>query len=102
MKIKARYDVAILCLQQELQIHFSGIPDVRVANELNALASKNKGIKLDNGQQEKQRLYYSVTVTPVFDIEEVARTIADYLRQDHELTVRLVFDRCPEKLSIVR
>ena len=56
-----------------------------------------KGIKSDC-QDEKQRLYYWLDVTPVFDVQQVARTIADHLCQEHGLTVRLIVDRCPEQV----
>ena len=97
MKLIPSYDAAIVCLQRELELYFAEIPDLQIANFLSDLPTQNKGIKT-NCQDEKQRLYYWLDVTPVFDVQQVARTIADHLCQEHGLTVRLIVDRCPESV----
>ena len=102
MKLTPSYDVAIVCMQRELELYFAEIPDLQIAHDLNSLPTHNKGINPGDRPQEKQRLHYWLDITPVFDVEIVARTIADYLSQEHGLKVRLVFDRDPEKLIALR
>ena len=103
IELSPSYDSAISTYAEGLSIRFAGIPEIQIANDIYGLVDRHKGITMPSEAQsailiydediapERQRLYYWLYVSPVFDIEEVAEEIATYLNEQHELSVRLIF-----------
>lgn len=98
MKLKADYDVAINCRWDGISIHFAAVPSIEVANVVLGLES-NIGITMPPDYQRRewlddrvlntpnQRIYYWLSIDPVFEIFRVGRTIALKLQEEHGLTV---------------
>lgn len=106
MKLTPDYDAALICVEREIEVYFAEIPDMEIAKILIDLPKQNRNISLlETWHDDKhlhQRLFYWLDLIPVFDVENTARTIADWLCKDHGLKVRLVFNRQPEKLITIR
>ena len=116
IELSPSYDSAISTYAEGLSIRFAGIPEIQIANDIYGLVDRHKGITMPSESQsatliydeditpERQRLYYWLYVSPVFDIEEVAEEIAMYLNEQHELSVRLIFKSVndePDRVTVL-
>jgi len=99
MKILPKSDVCLSWGQHGVEIDFCRVPDREVANTVFSV-TENPGIKIEDNaipyslsgvtsEIERQRLHYWVAVSSNYDCEEVAQAIANELRKDHNLTVRV-------------
>lgn len=103
IELSPSYDSAIAVFEDGLSIRFAGIPESQVANDIYGLTERHKGITMPTPEQnpevlyeaeikpERQRLYYWLNVSLVFEVEKVANSIAACLNKHHCLSVRLIF-----------
>jgi hypothetical protein len=96
------HDSAIAVHEDGMSICFAGIPELEIANDLYGLTDRHKGITMPDDCQnstllydqftihDRQRLYYWLYVSSVFDIEQAGSDIAKYLNEQHNLSVRLI------------
>jgi len=116
IELSPSYDSAISTYDEGLSIRFAGIPEIQIANDLYGLVDRYKSLTMPSDAQsatliydediapDRQRLYYWLYVSPVFDIEEVAEGIAMYLNEQHELSVRLIFKSVndePDRVTVL-
>lgn len=107
IKLSPSYDAAIVCMKVGISVQFAGIPDAKIGDDFYGLTIQHKGIEIPGEYQsvgystahglpgqklDRQRLYYWIAVTPIFDLEVVGRTIANYLNKEHDLSVRILFE----------
>lgn len=106
MKLEKDYDVALTVNNYGINVYMARIPDPEVAAVIVTL-NQNPGIELPEGRQTvgpvfgelpctkappTQRLYYWVEIFPVYEVKKVAEAIANELRYEHGLTVRVIHD----------
>lgn len=117
IKLSPSYDSAIAVFEDGLSIRFAGIPELAVVNDLYSLIDHHRGITMPNDAQnpevlyeaevrpERQRLYYWLNVSLVFEIEKVANSIAACLNKHHCLSVRLIFTSVtnePDRILVLK
>lgn len=110
MLIKPNYNCAIVVMFEGFDVRFAEIPDLDVVSEIYELES-NKGIEVlapakigfagdvslsSVSKPDKQRLDYYVTVSPVFEIMQIANLLACELKDKHGMVVKVIDDRRPD------
>lgn len=116
IQLKPDADCAITAYNVAIGISFARIPDKDVVDDVYSL-DKQSGILLDESvtsfsenvyesslsKLERQRLYYHLSIPPVFDPMTLARVIACHLEENHGLSVKVIDDRIdidPHKVTI--
>jgi len=99
MKISPKSDACLFWNQHGIEIDFCRVPDQEVVNTIFSV-TENSGIKIEDNaipysfststsEIRRQRQHYWVSVSLNYDCEEVAEAIANELRNDHNLTVKV-------------
>lgn len=107
MKVKPRFDAAIVAHCWGFCIYLAEIPDAEIVASIVAL-TKHNGILFHAGTRDScgyiieaselspthkeplQRLCYWLKVSPVFDVLGVAKTFSSHLEDSHGFSTRLI------------
>lgn len=106
--LKADYDAAIVSDTESVEVWLARSPGLEVTNTIYSLLDYPGILAPDELQYPsgtviyphtklpRYRLYYWFRIPPVYETHRVANGLAHALRDEHQLTVRVVHDRDPE------
>lgn len=102
---KADFDAAVVFNSVSLAIYLARIPSSELVNAIYGL-TESPGISLPEDAQDpnivvmnkvdRQRLYYWVSIPPIYMVQNFAKGVAELLSREHGLSVRLVNDMTDE------